>query len=425
MENQEFISEDVQSIMNKTPSWTLRWGNTITVLVIVLLLNFTWLVKYPDVVEGEVTLTTTIPPEKHFSRVFGKIDTLLIPNYGPVNDGDIIAIIQNTADYKDVLLLYSILDTVDLGSEDFSSMFNSLSNLNLGNLETAYADFENSYLEYQINSIYSPVNTKTKARKNSILDIENRLSSLRLQRSKQQKETEFFKKNLERYNQLHKKGVVSLSEYESKQIEYLDSERRLADIASEIHNVRESRNSAMVSFTDSDFLLKKQSTYLRNTLIQNYNKLKAAIRDWENKFVIKASINGTVNLNKFWSSKTTVNQGDLVCAILPNNTDYILKIKTFQKGLGKVKRGHKVNVDLDNFPAYENGYLQGSVSNIPVLPEEDGSYLIDAILVEGLVTSYKKEVVFSQEMKGMAEVITDKTSLAERLFFSIMSLNKY
>lgn len=425
MNDENYISEDIQTLINKTPTWTIKWGSTITVIILLILFNLTWLVKYPDVIKGEVLITTEIPPEKHHASVFGKIDTLLVLNHDPVKKGDVIAVFQNDANYKDVLEISKRLETFNFKDDSFFSSMDSIAQLNLGSLEFPYSEFENSYLDFRIHTTYSPEQNKANARQNSILDIENKLAILRRQKIQQQKEVEFFETNLNRYSELYEKQVVSLSEYESKQIEFLNSEKKLSEIISEILSVKETKNTAMFNQTDSDYILKRQNLYLRNNLIQNYNKLKGAIRNWKQKYLISTSINGRVNFNQFWSSKKTMNQGDLVCTILPNDTNYILKIKTSEKGLGKIKKDYLVNIDLDNYPAYENGYLLGTITNVPVFPEEDGSYILDAVLNKGLSTSYNKQIVFTQEMKGQGEIITNKTSLAEKLLFSLKSMNKY
>ena len=425
MNDESFISEDIQTLINKTPSWTIRWGSTITVIVLCLLFNLTWLVKYPDVIEGEVIITTYVPPEKHYAAIFGKIDTLLVSNHDIVKKGDIIAILQNNANHNDIFEISRLLETFNFNNDSFFSKMDSISNLNLGDLEFVYSEFENSYLDFKIHTVYSPEQNKANARESSILDIENRLTVLNKQKLQQQKEVDFFKTNLNRYSELYRKQVVSLSEYESKQIEYLNSEKKLTEIVSEILSVKETKNTAKFNQTDSDYILKRQQLYLRNSLIQNYKKFEGAIRNWKQKYLIQSTIDGRVNFNQFWSSKKTLNKGDLVCTILPKDTDYILKVKTVQKGLGKIKKDCLVNIDLDNYPAYENGYLLGTITNVPLFPEEDGSYILDAVLNNGLSTSYKKEILFTQEMKGQAEIITDKTSLAEKLLFSLKSMKKY
>lgn len=425
MDSDDFISEEIQTLMRKTPSWTIKWGSTITVVVLLLLLNLTWLIKYPNIIEGEVLVTTTIPPEKHYSTVFGKIDTLFISNHDFVHNGEIIAIMQNNANHKDVFKISELLENFSLSNDILFTSQDSIFNLNLGNIEFPYADFENSYLDFKIHSIYAPEQNKVNARETSLLDIANWLETLKKHRKQQEKEVGFFKKKLNRYHELYEKGVVSLAEYEFKQIEYLNSEKKLTGITSEIHSVKESKNTALINRTDSNYVLKKQQLYLRNNLIQNYHKLVAAISEWKQKYVIQATIGGRVNFNQFWSSKKTVTKGDLICTILPNNNDYILKIRTKQKGLGQIKKDHLVHINLDNYPAYENGFLYGKISDIPLFPEEDGSYLINAVLITGLTTSYRKEIAFSQEMKGKAEIITEKTSLAEKLLFSLKSFNKY
>ena len=49
----ELRSEEVQEILTKVPNWMIRWGNTLFLFLIVLLLALSWLVKYPDIITSE------------------------------------------------------------------------------------------------------------------------------------------------------------------------------------------------------------------------------------------------------------------------------------------------------------------------------------------------------------------------------------
>jgi HlyD family secretion protein len=94
-------------------------------------------------------------------------------------------------------------------------------------------------------------------------------------------------------------------------------------------------------------------------------------------------------------------------------------------GAGKVEVGQRVNIKLDNFPYMEYGLLEGEITNISMVPvsNEKGSYYTAEIgLSNKLVTNYKKELPFNQEMQGNAEIITKDRRLIERLVEPLVSI---
>ena len=85
----------------------------------------------------------------------------------------------------------------------------------------------------------------------------------------------------------------------------------------------------------------------------------------------------------------------------------------------------RVNIKLDNFPYMEFGMLEGEISNISMVPVTNdlGTYYpADIILRNGLVTNYKKELPFNQEMQGNAEIITKDRRLIQRLVEPLVSV---
>jgi len=62
-------------------------------------------------------------------------------------------IMENNANYKDLLLLQSILDTITLNSKTFYFPFYDLPMLSLGDLQAPFAKFEDSYLLYRSNKV--------------------------------------------------------------------------------------------------------------------------------------------------------------------------------------------------------------------------------------------------------------------------------
>ena len=83
--------------------------------------------------------------------------------------------------------------------------------------------------------------------------------------------------------------------------------------------------------------------------------------------------------------------------------------------------GQKVNIKLDNYPFNENGMLQGIVNSVSEVSNKD-AYALDVILTNGLLTSYNKTLVYKEEMKGKAEIITKNSSVLDRIFLNFRKL---
>ena len=141
------------------------------------------------------------------------------------------------------------------------------------------------------------------------------------------------------------------------------------------------------------------------------------------KYLFSSNINGTVYFLNNWENNVTVNQGDLVFTIVPeNNTDFIAKLKTPAKNSGKIKIEQTVNLSLESYPDEEFGILKGRITSISLIPDKDGLYLIDVLLPSELITSYDKKIVFQQEMRAAAEIITEDLRLIERFFYRLRGI---
>lgn len=113
----------------------------------------------------------------------------------------------------------------------------------------------------------------------------------------------------------------------------------------------------------------------------------------------------------------------MIFTIIPkNNTDFIAKLKTLARNSGKIKIDQTVNIKLENYPDEEFGVIKGYIESISLIPDNDGLYLIDVLLPPRLITSYDKEIIFKQEMKATAEIITEDLRLMERFFYRLRGI---
>ena len=416
----EIRSEEVQEILSYVPNWMIRWGNSLFLLLIIMLLFITWFIKYPDIINADVIITTEIPPQKEYARVTGKIDTLFVKDTQYVIENETMAVIENTANYSDVFFLKSIVDTIKVQKKSFIFPIDKLPILFLGDIETNFALFENNYIQYILNKELNPFSNEAIANKITNSELNRRLSNLQSQKSLNKRELEFKLKDLKRSKSLFDKGVISEKEYETKQLEYLQGERNYKNMVSSISQLRESiSNSKKTSKGTEISRIREEMTLLKN-VIQSFNQLKKSIKDWEMRYVLSSRMNGKVSFLNYWSQNQTVNQGDIVFTIIPsNNSSFVAKLKTPAQNLGKVKIGQTVNIKLQNYPDYEFGVLKGKVNTISEISNKEGFYSIDVSLPKKLITSYNKEIEFKQEMRGTAEIITEDLRLIQRFFYQL------
>ena len=421
----ELRSEEVQEILTRVPHWMIRWGNVLFLCLILMLLGISWFVKYPDIITSEALITTQIPPQKEYAKITGKLHAILVSDNEQIVNNQYLAIIENTANFRDVFKLKKIIDTVKINNKSFHFPIDSLPILFLGDIESQYALFENSYIQYRLNKELQPFSNEALNNRYSISELNRRLRSLQSQKEINKTELEFKQKDLNRSKSLFEKGVISAQDYENKQLEFAQADRNYKNFESSISQVREGISNAQNNFKGTEInKIKEEMTLLKN-VIQSFNQLKKAIKDWEYQYALKSNISGKVSFLNFWNTNQTVNQGDLVFTVIPaENSSYIAKLKTPALNSGKIKINQHVNIKLENYPDTEYGVLNGKVKNISLLQNADGLYIVDVELPEKLITSYNKEIDFKQEMIGSAEIVTEDLRLIERFFYKFKEVFK-
>jgi multidrug resistance efflux pump len=421
--NIQLRSEEIQEILTRVPHWMIRYGNTVFLSLILMVLLLSWFIKYPDIITSEALITTSIPPQKEYAKTFGRISHLLVENNQEVTARTPLAIVENSADYKDVFFLKSILDTIKADTENFKFPMDSLPILYLGDLETDFALFQNNYYQYKLNKELQPFANEALANKFTESELQARLALLENQRDINKNELLFKEREVARHKTLFEKGVISSQEYENKQLEYFQAERNYKNISVSISQLRENIGSAKRNSKGNQITKKTEELKQLKAVLQSFNQLKKSIRDWELQYAFISHIDGKVSFLNAWSENQNVEAGDLLFTIIPaENSRYIAKLKAPIQNSGKIKKGQNVNIRLENFPDEEFGMLTGVVRNISLLPDKEGFFAVDVELPKKLITNYNKEIVFSQEMKGVGEIVTEDLRLIERFFYQFKKL---
>ncbi|MCF6168846.1 HlyD family efflux transporter periplasmic adaptor subunit [Lutibacter sp.] len=416
-------SEEVQEILSYVPNWMIRWGMSLVFAIILMLLIITWFVKYPDIITSEVVVTTVIPPEKIYAHSSGKLDALFVEDNSFVKKNDIIAIIENTANYSDVILLKNIIDTIKVNSSAFYFPIETIPVLILGDIYVDYMTFENNYSNYYLNKKLKPFANEVIAYEMSVIQARQRLGILISQKELNNKEFVFKEKALERQKTLFEKGVISEQEFEFKQLELIQARKNFQNINSQISQLKEALGNSNKNLVGTQIKEKLDEVRLFKNVIQSFFQLKKSIKEWEFKYALKSSISGKVSFLTFWNETQTIKQGDNVFTIIPTKiSSFVGKVKAPVRNSGKIKLNQRVNIRLENYPANEFGLLTGTVKNISLIPNNEGLYLIDVDLSNKLVTTYNIQIDFKQEMRGEAEIITKDLRLIERFFYQLKNV---
>lgn len=419
----ELRSEEVQDILTKVPHWMIRWGTVVIFAIIFLLFFVSWFLKYPDVVNTEIIITTNIPPEKIVAKSSGRIEAILVKNKAIVPKNTTLAIIENTANYKDVFLLKSIVDKYNVNDSKKAFPFTLLKNAQLGEIESAFAVFQKDYQAEQLNEDLQPFEVENRAQISEKVQIKERLEILQQQKVINESELQLQKNEIARFETLFNKGIISAQEMEAKKLTYLQAQKSYKGLLSSISQLRSSLIDNTKSSQSSQINSTKEEVNLGRNMAQSFYQLKKVIKDWELAYTLKTSVSGVVTFLQVWTENQTINVGDNVFSIIPDaRNGFVGKVKAPALNSGKIKVGQKVNIRLANFPDREFGVLRGKIKNISLVPDKDGNLLLDVALPNGLETSYKKQIVFQQEMKGSAEIVTEDLRLIERILYQFKSI---
>lgn len=419
----KIYSEEVQDILSDPPKSIQKWGNTILLLFIIVLFVISWCIKYPDIIKSQIVITTNIPPQKIQAKSSGKIDILLVKDKSEVLQDSPIAVLENSANYQDVFILKKILDTINIRRTEFP--FEKLKYAQLGDIENTFANFQKENAADQLNTQLRPYKVEGDAQSYEAIQLKERLSLLESQKEINQSELTLQKNDLDRYEILFKKGICAAQEVERQQLLYLQAQKSYKTLLSTISQLKSSLNELKKNNQTTRINERKENTNVDRNKIQAFYQLKNAVKNWELKYLLSSSTTGIISFLQLWSRNQPVEAGQILFAIIPKDENgYIGKLKAPALNSGKIKLGQRVNIKLINYPEREFGIIKGVVIKKSLTPDKEGNILIDVNLPKGLETSYKKNIIFQQEMQGTADIITEDLRLIERLLYQFKSIFK-
>jgi hypothetical protein len=419
-------TEEVTDIIEKMPT---RFGTTISVIVISLvslLLLFGWLIKYPEILTGQIIINTRQAPVKLVAVTSGNIILLNDKVGSLVYSGEYIAFIKNAANIKDVQLLNQLLKQIDIHKVNYKQHRNYFpENLSLGDISNKYYNYLNAlyqFLDYSVQQPYAEqkdINTKLLAMQKTTL------SALKSDYINQKIKYETAQSLYRKDSTLFSKDVTSRADIEHSIIAKANSELEYKAIDKQITNTDYQINEAQNKL---QLIVIEKATKERELIINMFNAyydLVDSIRKWEQTYVLISPMRGRIDFLNFLKNNDYIQSGQELFKIIPNKNDIIGQVNLPESGSGKLKKGQDVIIKLDNYPYNEYGSIKGKVTTISLATNQQtlsnnqnkvSSYLVNVDLPNGLKTNYGAELNFRAEAKGTAEIITDDRRLIERFF---------
>ena len=425
LDNIELRSEQVREVLETPPGWLIRWGNAVILVAILMVLVMSYFIKYPEFVPAPIVVTSQNPPEKLQARTDSKIEKIFISNHQKVKKGEVLMVLQSTANYLDLLDLLKISDSI---SQDQLSSFpvNKVSKFKLGEIQADYNAFAKAFQDEKLFARLRPYVPENIAVDRNISAYRSRVINLKHQKKLEQAKYELVQKSYERAQKLFGLRVISAVELETEKIKFLQAQQSLESLdislsqtEEGISNLSRTKSGAMI---DSE---KDKINYASQTL-QLFEQLRKSLRQWEQDYLIVSSTDGVASFQQYWGESQFIKKGDAILSILPSNKKSLVgRMSVPASNSGKISPGAKVLIKLDNYRYQEYGIVEGRVENISFAPDEQGNYYVDVILPNGLKTSYHKDLAFNRELKGNAEIVTQDLRFIERVFYQIRNLLWY
>ena len=407
-------TEEVQEILNKIPHWLIRCGTSLIFILLILLILISYIIKYPDVIQGKTKIVSSEIENNIYSKISGELIDIKFKDNEFVKEGDLIGVIKNPLNInaKNYLLdfLYSI-EHLDISNIDLDNANKYV----FGGLQNDYTKLIGYIGEYQ--SIVKKSNASLKvANLSSQLNNNLKLKELtekQLELSFEQVKREKYKLDVDRG--LFEEKVLSKAEFERQRLSYENSLNENTNLKKSLYQSSIVIIGIEQEIQDLTFNEQEKFRQLKFSITEQVSVLKNLINVWEEDYEIKSPASGKLVFLEDYNLNDYVEMGKKLFVVIPENSQHKSIVYVPKYGVGKLALNQEVKIKLDNFPYQEYGQLTGVVSSIAELPKDD-FYQVEVKLSNSSITTYKKQVLLKSEMSGTAEIITQDVRLLNRIF---------
>ena len=420
----ESLSPVARDVLGRVPHWTLRWGLASLLGFVLLLTLLAWLVQYPDVLRGRATLTTQHPPVTLLAAHPGQVAEFRVAEAQAVRSGQVLMVLENPADTMAVERVRVWLESLPASYDGWqaadslsdSQLIGALDSPRLGSVQPAYASFRRVYDDYRFALQTHSDKVETAALRHEVLRTRELLATRLAQRETLSIEVELLRQSHQRLASLAQQDLVSRESVAQSEREWVRGRYLQQASASEIETTRIDLSRLDRQRLDLEQTRREALHLKRLELVQAGQALQAALADWAERFVVRASIDGRVTLANLWAAGQPVSEGQELLTSVPERPATIIgRMVLPAAASGKLEPGDKVILRLDAFPHREYGHVEAEVVLVSSL-SRDGQERIELSLPRGLHSTAGRDLQYQASMQADAQVLTREQRLLQRLF---------
>lgn len=415
----EVNSEEVQEIITAVPSWILRRGITLIFSILLAIVLISAFIQYPDVVKTSLKVNSLNAPKAVFVKQTGKLLSLLAPEGSSVKQNQPLAFMESTANHNDVLKLHDILTkiTAELSASGIAPNL-LVKGLNLGELQGAYQNFYQQYLQYVSAQNGGYYLNRKQFLERDLKEIEKLKAQIIDQQKIQEKEFANVEHEFEAYKKLYQKNMVSTSEFKQQENKYLAGRYPLQQSATALLNNNTSYAAKQKEILELEHTIQDE----RAKFVQSLSNMVTETDAWINQYILRAPVDGRVSYAGIVQENQTLNAGQEVFMINPANTDFFGEVYIPQYNMGKIKTGQRTLVKMRSFPFEQYGLIRGKVNYISDVAFKDSVFIAKIGFERFENKDPEHKIVLKNGMQADAEIITEESSLLQRFMRNITKM---
>ncbi|TCD27798.1 HlyD family efflux transporter periplasmic adaptor subunit [Pedobacter psychrodurus] len=415
----EINSEEVQEIITAVPSWILRRGISLILGIILSIFCISAFIHYPDVVKTSLKINSLNAPKMVFAKQTGKIIALLVKEGQIVKQNQSLAFMESNGNHSDVIKLRAVLS--EINNEQNSSGYVETQlpkGLNLGELQGAYQNFYQQYLQFSSAQKDGYYLSKKKYLRSDLTSIGKLKDQIISQREIQEKEYANVKQEFESYKKLYQKGVISTSEYKQQENKYLSGQYPLQQTSTALLNNMADYTSKKKEILDLDHIIQDE----RAKFVQSLSNMITETNAWINQHIMCAPVDGKVSFAGIVQGNQTVISGQELFMVNPANADFFGEVQIPQYNMGKVKIGQNVLVKMRSFPFEQYGVIRGKLNYISEVAFKDSVFIAKINFNRYENKDSEHKILLKNGMQGDVEIITEESSLLKRFTRNLVKM---
>ena len=416
-------SEEIQDIIDRMPTNFGRYIMYIVLFLTSAFFFFGFIVKYPDIVPGKITVNSTAQEVKLVANSNGKLHLFTNDFLTEVNENQPIAYIQNTVDYDTIVKIKQCLAGF-LKTPYYTHILPLLPNkITLGELTAPYYEFLTNVEQLRIYETEKPFDVQAANLQSIYKHQQQEIDVFQRRLANNQHYYYYAKKMHNRDSVLFSKATVAEAEMDKSEMTLLQTQNNLVQDKENLTSMEKQAQQTANTMRELTTQKSLKINDLTTNVISSYNRLMEAINKWEQLYIIKSPIAGKVQYLNFWAENQFVNAGTEMFSIIPNQKEISGQMLLPTSGAGKVEVGQEVVVKLDDYPYMEFGSVRGTVASVSLSKKAEktsqGDVEVYVALIrfdKGLLTNYGKQINTNKATSGTGEIITKDRRLIERLF---------